>query len=524
VIAIDTETVSLKDRTLLGVGIAVSPSDAFYVSVGDPSFQEVIILLQNPYVVKVLHNALYDIRVLRPWGIDVTLVEDTAIMTRLIGLGGVLEEASFYVKTTARSAGDVIDSHGVSTMAELPDSVIAEKCCEDTLATFQLYEKFKDEVPQKVYQLDRRVIPLLEKVSSKGIRIDQDRLEHIRKYYQREYSYYTAVADGIGFNPSKSFEVGYILSEMGEFLPLTKKGRLSTDENVLRGVRSPKAIPIAQLTLLFRRAQKMLGTYLLPLKDQDRAFTMLHMNAVTGRINGTSAGSNNLDRGLLNLPKRADLGKPEDLKYRGVFIPNGTRLTEADANQIELRVLAHLSGDKRMQWVFANDGDLHSDAEMAIWGSRGTRRDFAKVFNYSVAYNADVQAIADGIESTDLVRVAAERRKWLDTYTGAASWMNSQMIEGPRQGYVESALGRKMWLPTDREEKHVLNCSINWPIQTFAAEIFKMCILECEYLVDWALLYIHDAQLYEGKVPIPDLSSVSEVHVPWESKVGDRWS
>ena len=527
IVAVDCETPSLKNREMLGTGIAVSPDDGFYVSEDEPDFYELMALLQDKDVCKVYHNALYDIRVLRPWGIDYTNTDDTAIMCRLMGKTGVLEENSQDVKTQSRNAGEVMAQHGVTTMDRLPDGEVALKCIEDCLATIQLYYKYKDQVPQQVYNLDRAVIPILEQVSQNGIGVDEERHQILTEHYQREYDYYKVIGDSMGFDPSKRFEVGFMLSEAGEFLPTTKKGQmLLTDETTLRGVKSPTAIPIAQMVLLFRKAQKMLGTYLRPLSGKDRAYTMLHMEAVTGRINGTNAGQNNPDRNILNFPKKADMKQPKHMQYRSIFVPyEYDDFTDSDASQIELRVLAFVSGDERMQQVFNSGGDIHLDTARGLWPDRPeAMREFAKVFNYAVSYNGDARTVAAGIESNDFNMVAAMMEKWHTTYPEASKWIQGQKEDGIRNGYVETTRGRKMWLPTDRGEKHAINCAINWPIQAEAAEIFKLAILECKELANQCRVYMHDGKLYEGQVDIPDLTDISPIHVPWDIEVKKRWS
>lgn len=517
VLAFDTEVVSLKDRRLLGIGVAPSGDDAFYVPADDPRLHQLLRVLRDATVRQVWHNAPFDIRVLRKYNIAYSNIDDTAVMLRLLGQRAVLEDASVWVGRQAVAASAVLAQHSVTSMDKLPFEALAKKCCDDAQVTYLLYEKYKDTVPQSYYERERQLIPLLETLSRVGIHLDVDRLEELYHYYSREYAWYLTQAQGLGFEPSKPQQVGYILAERGNFLPFTHgRKQLSTDEHALRKLQDP----VARLVLLYRHVAKMLNTYIVPLRGHDRAFTSFHMDALTGRVSSTNAGASEPDRNLQNIPKKVERGDAPTV--RSAFIPDTDDkvLTRADLSQIELRVLAYLSHDQNMQSVFTTGGDFHKATAEAM----GIHRDYAKIFNFALVYGGDEYVIADQIGTADMARVKKYMRLWMATYPQAAQWITVQKIEGLRNGYVESLYGRRMPIPTDMGQAHAEHCAVNFPIQCSAGEIFKMVLLECgKELLPALRLQVHDEMVFSGEVRLPPLEDISPVHTPVTIEYLPRW-
>lgn len=525
-IAVDTETPSLKDRSLLGVGVAVSKDESFYIEEDDDDFERFMLVLADPRITKVFHNAPYDLRVLRSKGIDHSNVDDTAIMARLANCAGSLEEVAANVGRAVPSAKSTMITYGVATMDKLPFDVLARKCCTDAEATYEVSEWLEGRYDDTYYQVERQLLSVLEQISRRGILIDQERRQELETFYMKERNYYRQVALGMGFNPSKNFEVGYMLAEAGAILPLTDgKTMLKTDEETLSRVRAPKAVPIARLVLLFRRANKQLSTYIMPIKGQERAYTMLHLDAITGRISGTSAGKNNVDRNLVNITKRADRHMPPELRIRSMFVPDEDVMSLADDSQAEMRILAYLSGDKRMRQVYESGEDIHSDTERAIWGTDGYNRVWTKNFNYGLLYGGDALTIA-GVINQPVDVVARYMQTWFETYPEAAAWRQEQIYTGMRDGYITTLYGRRIPIPVEMGDKHAANCAVNYPIQATAAEIFKRSILalSTEQLKKM-LLPVHDERMFNGRpvMNLDELANVSPVHIPVEVDIVDRW-
>jgi len=524
-IAIDTETVSIRDQTCLGIGVAISPHDTFYLDMEDPDLHKLIKILQDPKITSIYHNAPFDLRTLRPWKVDYSNIEDTAVMARLANVGAVLAEAAFYVGKPVPTVKSTMIEYGVTNMRDLPFNAIALKCQVDADATYAISEYFPSRINQDYYQIERRVISLCEEISQRGVKLDQERVSKLDSFYGREESYYRNVAEGLGFSPSKNFEVGYMLSERGVYLPFTKgKTMLATDEKNLRKIMKHEAIPYAQLTLLYRRAAKQRSTFIKPFKGADRAYTTLHLDASTGRISGTNAGITNPDRNLLNITKRADQDKPKHLRVRSQFIPDLEVFTLADDSQVEMRILAYLSKDKRMLEVFASGGDIHADTEMGIWETKGINRLAAKIFNYAMLYGADVWTVAENIGTGDIDRVRKWMMIWQNTYPQAFAWRIRTANEASISGYITTMYGRKISIPLDRGMKHASNCAMNFPIQGSAAEIFKRTLLEFGSDTQQLLLPIHDERMFNGRVEMPEgLEDLSPLHIPISVKYVDRW-
>ena len=519
-IGVDTETVSLSIRKLLGIGIAVSGRDAFFLSADDPDFVRVIRLLQEPSITKVYHNAPFDLRVLRKWQPDLYNIEDTAILARLAGVPAELEYASYWVGRQTEPAKALMARFKARNMDEVPIAELAKKCCKDAQATLLLLDYLKPKVSQDYYRVERRMLPVLELASRVGVALDQDYRAELERLYSYEFQYYKALTDELGYNPNSPQQVGYMLAKRGVVLPMSKSGRqLATDVETLQYQDDP----VAQLTLLYRQVQKQLSTYILPLAGQERAYTTHHMDAITGRISGTSAGDDEPDRNMTNITKRRELKRLPSI--RGMFIPDDGMFTRLDASQIELRILAHLSQDERMLSIYQSGGDIHADTERAVFGTEGPNRIAAKTFNFAQIYGAKVGTVAHQIGSKDYAKVSKLIQAWREAYSGAAHWITQQQEDGLRQGYVETLLGRKMILPLEMGEEHARNCAVNYPIQGTAAEVFKRVILALSELLPSHRLYVHDELLMNGQhmLPLDDLATVTPVYAPLEVEYQERW-
>ena len=516
-LAVDTEVVSLENRTLLGVGVALSSSEGFYVPVEEElRFELLMNLLRSPKIQKIYHNAPFDLRVLRPYSVDCSNVDDTATMLRLLGQPASLEEASVSLGREAQNAKELMLEHNVHTMDKLPQENLANKCINDTQVTFALYEQNKDLVSPSYYAMERRLTPRLEAMSQVGVKLDTQRIEELYQYYNREYAWYLTQCQGMGFNPGSPQQVGYVLAERGNFLPFTKsRKQLSTDENHLKRLDDP----VARLILLFRHTAKVLNTYLIPLRGKDRAYTTFHTEALTGRISSTSAGKGNPDRNLMNIPKKTESGDVPTI--RSAFLPDSGEWTVADFSQIELRVLAHLSRDQKMLSIFQDPtGDFHGTTaeQMRI------PRDFAKVFNFAMIYGGNEYTVAANAGMSNVALARQYMLRWMATYPQAAQWMVVQKIEGIRNGYVESLLGRRMPIPTEQGQAHAEHCCINFPIQCTAGEIFKLAIQECEDVKANFRLIVHDEMDLDGRQELAEgLAHLTDIYTPFSVDYRPRW-
>ena len=522
VVAVDTETVSTTDRTLLGIGVAIDKDTAFYVTPDEGErFWRVIEILRDSAVKTVYHNAPFDLRVLREYKVDYRNIDDTAIMARLKYGWAVLEDVAMReCMIEVESAGAYLDRYGAKDMRNTPSDALAQKCAVDATATYAIWETLWDDTNPEYYSVEIRVASLLEKISQRGLRLDQERREFLHTYYTREKGFLLEIARGMGFNPGSPQQVGFILQKRHNFLPLTKgKRALKTDDAVLRKLNDP----VAGMVILYRLYTRLIGNYLEPWRGVMRAYTTMHMDAITGRVSSSNAGKLEPDRNLMNVPKKAELPSAP-YPVRSCIVPDADVMTRMDVNQIELRVLAYLSGDKNMSTVYATEGgDIHAETMTAM----SAIRDIAKTFNFAMVYLGSASTIADHLGTSDIGRVHRYMQAWLAHYDGAAKWMTSQTVEGIRAGYVETMYGRRMPIPFERGENHARSCCVNYPVQGTAAEIFKRMMLECEDLLDDTLLPIHDEYLFDGdqrsRLDVEALSHVSPIYTPVEIDVMSRW-
>jgi len=289
-IGVDTETVSVNDITLLGIGVSTDGEEGFYITADDPALDSVLTILRDPDIHKIYHNAPFDLRVLREYNVSVSNIDDTALMARLYAEpSAVLEDISFWVGHQTESMKRVFESCGVKQVIELPFEVLATKCCRDAIATRALYTYYSARIDMEYYAWLRPMLGILTQISKQGIRLDQDRLKLLAEHYSRQIMLHRQVCQSQGFSPASPQQVGYFLGTRGSFLPLTRKGtQLITDDEHLIKLQDP----MAHVVLGYRHASKMESTYIRPFLGKDRAYTTLRMDAGTGRVNSTGAGNN----------------------------------------------------------------------------------------------------------------------------------------------------------------------------------------------------------------------------------------
>jgi DNA polymerase-1 len=527
VISVDFETVSLKDTTPIGIGIGISPSESFYFSLNPPCAHIPWKLLQDPKVKKVWHNGLFDLGTIPNIEniVDVTNIADTAVMAKYCGLPmGLKDDAQLILGREIKEISDVLPKG--HDMLSLPPRVVAAKCCDDVEATIGIYQVLMDMVEpdgepsihRKSLDVDMALLPILVKMGKRGIRLDQTR---VRAHYERltkECAYYKDICAGEGFNPGSTQQVAYILMSRGQWLPVKRKRDKKKLRPELRAVADKEALltctdPLATVVLEFRSAQKLLGTYVKPAMKLERMHTRFGLNTATSRLSSSA-------RNLQNIP----------LSMRDMFIPDSDCFTGWDCSQVELRVLAHVSHDPEMLYIFESGGDIHQ----ATADDLGIPRKLAKNVNFSVVYGADTQTIMETAGITDPRRAEELAGRWKRKFRSAWEWIADTQQEGLRNRWVKTLGGRKLYLPLEGEEQDidVARKAVNYPIQGTAAEVIKAQMLLIAKvgggkIVDDMVLQIHDEQLFDGDwletINSVDLAHVTQVYTPIETKKMERW-
>ena len=522
-IGVDTETHSVADITMLGLGISDDPDDAFYITTDDEDFPAVVEMLQNPVVHKIHHNAPFDLRVLRQYNVDIDNVDDTALMARLYPEpSAVLEDVSFWVNRQTQSMKHVFEAQGVTRVTDLPQAVLAEKCCKDSMATRALYDYYAGLIDMDYYEWIRPMYGILTRISRQGILLDQDRLNELNVHYGAIITRLRQECTDLGFSVSSPAQVGDFLARRGNWLPVAPAGKqlVSDDEHLAK-----MDDPVAKKVLEFRHASKMESTYIRPFLGRPRAYTTLRMEAGTGRVNSTNAGKNQPDRNLQNIPKQAEV-KSEAESVRGAFIPDSGTFTKLDQSQGELRITADLSQDKNMIDIFARDEDMHQ----WVVNETGLSRTQAKNLSYGIGYGGDDETIANFLHMSDLAQVRYFKEAYRNMFPQAWDWYAEQEERGMRDGIVYTKKGRPLLLPAIGGEKHLRNCARNYSVQGTAFEAMTDVMLDPAILkyLDITRLQVHDELIFDGDIEIEGMvyneaKTAKEGHPTWDIRGRLAW-
>jgi DNA polymerase-1 len=504
-IALDVETVSLKDRTPIGLSVATSDREALYFPLWNEDNQDVPWdLIRNDEVTKVYHNAPFDLHVLKPYKPSVTNIVDTLTMAHLLNMDGELSNLVWWVDPynakPCRSMKAMLEEMKATTTLDLSPDDVAVKCCQDTIATMWVFEKLKGRVDWEYFSTEMQLMPILYRMSLRGIAIDQEERQALEEELTDEMLYYRNLAEAEGFNPGSPKQVGYILAKRGTFLPFSQGHRqLRTDVKVLEKVQDP----LAAMVLQYRHYQKALGTYVIPARGAARMYTRFHLDAATGRISST-------ERNLQNIPPQ----------IRSMFLPDNGVFTDADFSQIELRILAYMSGDREMKYIFESGGSIHqATAEfMNIPYKR------AKNVGFGMIYGATVETVMETAKTSDKRLAQRFIDGWSRKYKEAWDWIQYQQEQGLLNGKVRTLMGREFVLVQEEGEGAVRRKAVNYPIQGSAAEIFKRALIMCQHL-DLAN-QLHDQVLIDGNVELPAGLDhiVPDLPTPISIKRTARWT
>lgn len=563
-ISVDTETVSLKDRRMIGFGIGLNEREAVYFPTWHTSKYLALAwrLLASPCV-KAFHNAPYDLHALDNYltreELDVPdgdgfigpvyygsrehpLLADSSLMGRVQGLpvGSLQDMARAYLSMIIAAISDILPAR--QNMLDLSTETVAHKCMRDCLATIRLHSKlgggawwepdghtwsyepnlvegydpteptsyYVSPQMKDCYQVDIRIIPLLMRMSMRGLALRPNRVGNWYEKYSKEKLFYEDICDKEFFNPSSPQQVGFILAQRGNWLPFTRsKKQLKTDDEVL----SELSDPLAGVVLKYREVAKLLSTYLRKWLGEDRAYTHFRLDLSTSRLAS-------YDDNMQNIPK----------PIRDVFAPDSGAWSWADYSEIEMRMIAYASQDPVMMKVYEEGGSVHADTQLTLWPDsnpdNSTVRRKAKDFNFAMSFNAKIKTLAE--HSKLPISVCTDCREvWIVRYKVAYNWIQRQIEEGPSRGYAETLDGRRCKLPElgTAPYEHIEKCAINYIPQGSAAGVVKRAMLKCDKLGMDQALQVHDEILVDGVVEFPeDLAHVLPgIHTPFKASVSPIW-
>ena len=514
--AFDTETTSLDymRAQIVGVSFAVAPGEAAYVPVahsgpGTPdqlSRDDVLgalkPLLEDPARPKVMQHGKYDLHVLQNHGIALAgIAWDTMLESYVLDSTATRHDmdslARKYLGIETITFEQVAGKGAKQiTFDQVPLETAGEYAAEDSDVTFQLHQTLwprLEAIPglAAVYTtLEQPLQPVLQRMERRGVLVDTALLaiqsgEIGKRMLELEAEAH--IAAGQPFNLESPKQLQHILFEKLGIPPLRKTptGQPSTAEDVLEELAAD--YPLPKLIIEHRGLAKLRGTYTekLPLQvnpNTGRIHTSYHQAvAATGRLSSS-------DPNLQNIPIRT----PEGRRIRQAFIaPPGQVLMAADYSQIELRIMAHLSGDEGLLAAFATDRDVHQATAAEVFGVAPEavttdQRRAAKAINFGLIYGMSAFGLA---KQLGVDRGAAQQYVdlYFARYPGVKRYMDETRKAAREQGYVSTVFGRRLHLPdinarNKQLQQYAERSAINAPMQGTAADIIKRAMIDVE---DW---------------------------------------
>ena len=525
-VCFDTETTSTNalDAEIVGLSLAVKEGEAFYIPM--PAEREKATtrlellreIFENEETEIVGQNIKYDITILGNYGIEVkgklfdTMIAHYVLQPELYH--GMDYLAEIYLDYDTIKIEELIGEKGKNqkNMRDVPPAKVCDYACEDADVTLKLKNILEKEIRQEgleelFYNIEMPLVPVLAYMERNGARIDTAALKETSTLFGKrladiEEEIYNLA--GEPFNIASPRQVGDILFGKLKIVDKPKKtktGQYVTSEDVLAQLQNRH--PIVKNILQHRGLKKLLSTYIdaLPSLVNPRS-GKIHTSynqtvTATGRLSSSNPN-------LQNIPIRDEDGK----EVRKAFVPDdGCLFLSADYSQIELRIMAHLSGDKNMIEDFRSGYDIHAATAAKIYKkpieevTKDERRK-AKTANFGIIYGISVFGLAE--------RMNVDRREakelidnYFETYKGVYDYIEKCKQEAKANGYVETIFHRKRYLPDINSHNAVVRGyaernAVNAPIQGSAADIIKVAMIniyrrmKAENMRSTMILQVHD--------------------------------
>lgn len=581
-VAFDTETTSLDamEAQLVGISLSTAPSKACYIPLGHKGEERDLLnegttpqqiplkealallkpILEDPGILKIGQNIKYDALVLKKYGLEITPLDDTMVMSYLLEGGqhghGMDEIAKLYLDYDTVKYQDVVGSGRAQvTFDKVPLDKALDYAAEDADVTFQLHALLKprllDEHQCTVYEtLERPLIPVLVDMEYRGIKVDPLILKKLSGEFEKrlsEIETHIHLEAGESFNVGSPKQLGDILFDKLK-LPGGKKGKTGaygTSADVLEGL-SEQGFAIADTLLEWRQLSKLKSTYTDALPRQinpktDRVHTSYAMAATsTGRLASS-------DPNLQNIPIRKEEGK----KIRGAFIASpGMKLLSVDYSQIELRLLAHMANLPELRQAFLEGKDIHAQTASQVFDvpldkMTSELRQRAKAINFGIIYGISPFGLA---RQLGISRESAGQyiQTYFKLYPGIQAYMERMKKEARDLGYVTTLLGRRCFIPDIQSRDPTRRSfaerqAINAPLQGGNADIIKKAMIKLDRLFKETglkahmLLQVHDELIFEiadediekaQSLIVKTMQSIVSLSVPLvvEANVGNTWA
>lgn len=570
-VCIDSESTNIDANLaeIVGMSFAWQKGKAYYLPL-PPERDEVIRILdrfrklfEDENRTWIGQNIKYDLLLLKWYGFELKgKIYDTMLAHYVIepeGKRSMDVLSNKYLQYEPVSIETLIGKKGKDqgNMRDADVEAVKEYAAEDADITLQLKSTFdpllkEKEVENVFLKIENPLVPVLTDIEFEGIRIDENFLKSYSQELQKdiataEESVYAQAE--LRFNLASPKQLGEVLFDHMKLDPKAKKtktGQYATGEDVLEKLRSKHKI--VDDILVFRELSKLKSTYVdaLPLlinPKTGRVHTSFNQAvAVTGRLS-----SNNPN--LQNIPIRTDRGR----EIRKAFIPRDENhvLLSADYSQIELRIVAAISGDERMIQAFKDNKDIHTATAATVYGIAEndvdkTQRRNAKAVNFGIIYGQSAFGLAEnlGISRTEAKSIIDS---YFERFEGIKKYMSATMAFAQDHGYVQTIAGRKRWLPDIHSGNQVVRGyaernAINMPIQGTAADMIKLAMIAVhkaikkEGLQTKMILQVHDELVFDvprheieivRPIIIHEMEHAMElpngVPIKAESGVGDNW-
>jgi len=566
-VALDTETTSLDEMRaeIVGISVSVKPGEAAYIPLAhrypdappqlprDEVLERLKPWLENPAAQKLGQHIKYDRHVFANHGIEVRgYAHDTMLQSYVLEVHKPHGLSSLAERHLGRSGITFEDLCGKGASQICFDQVdivkAAEYSCEDSDLTLDVHLALWPQLQANdklkfIYALEIASSEALYRIERNGVLIDAPTLaaqSHALGQRIMQLETEAHALAGQPFNLSSPKQIGEIFfTKLG--LPIVKKtatGAPSTDEEVLE--KLAEDFPLPAKILEHRGLAKLKGTYTdklaqLALPRTGRVHThYAQAVAVTGRLSSN-------DPNLQNIPIRT----PEGRRVREAFVaPEGSVIASADYSQIELRIMAHISGDEALLRAFTDGLDVHRATAAEVFGVAvdqvsSEQRRYAKVINFGLIYGMSAYGLARnlGIDNNAAKNYIA---RYFERYPGVKQYMDETRLEAKSRGYVQTVFGRRLYLPeinspNGPRRAGAERAAINAPMQGTAADLIKLSMVKVQQVLDAEqratkmIMQVHDELVFEVplaevdwlKSEIPRLmAGVANLKVPLLAEVG----
>ena len=562
-LSLDTETTGTDpiSAKLVGLSFSIRENQAFYVPIpqNDEEAQKIVNefkpIYENEKILKIGQNIKYDLLVLQNYGVELKgKIFDTMIAHYLLQPElhhGMDYLAEVYLNYQTIHIEELIGSKGKNqkNMADLPPTAVYEYACEDADVTLKLKNVLEpllkeNDCDRLFWEIEMPLMPVLAYMERNGVCIDREGLKETSRLYTEEMNRIEKEIHelaGTDFNIASPKQVGEVLFDRLKIVDKPKKtktGQYVTSEEVLESLRAKH--PVVEKILEHRGLKKLLGTYIDALPKL--------VNPVTGHIHTsfnqtitTTGRLSSSNPNLQNIPVRNEYGK----EIRKAFIPEeGCLFFSADYSQIELRIMAHLSGDEHMIEAFRNGQDIHAATAAKIFKKEldevtKEERSKAKTANFGIIYGITAFGLA---ERMGVSRMEAKEliEGYFQTYPKVKEYMNRSIEMAREKGYTETVYHRKCHLRDINSHNAVVRGyaernAINSPIQGSAADIIKIAMIRIyrrfreEQLRSKMILQVHDELNFSvypeekekvQQIVIEEMESAYSMLVPLEADYG----